>query len=396
MKKKILWVLLLLVLCFCGYVVWNWTFIYRVATYPTKAPITSSDWFSPMAAVAGAKKPSVLQSFSEKDNPITKSARDKAIQYAEKLGSSAFLALHKGKIVAEKYWGRGGGRAITQSMSMHKTVVAVLVGLALQEKVLKSVHDPVSKYIQAWKHDARRSITIHHLLRMESGLVNDNNTKNIFSDLVQLVLGTDSNGTMLSIPSKVAPGTEFEYNNANTQMLGYLLEKAWKMPYPKILSEKLWKPLQAGDAKLWLDRKGGSARGFCCFFTTARNWARFGQLFIDEGKVAGKQVVPTAWLKEMVKPSKFEPDYGYQIWLGFSEKGRKRYRRSEPFAALDTVYLSGKHRQLVYIIPSKQMVVIRIGEKPKEWDAAVLPNTLVRGLKPSPKSAPAPKKPATR
>ena len=181
-----------------------------------------------------------------------------------------------------------------------------------------------------------------------------------------------------------APGMRWQYNTVNSQILGVLIERVTGKRYADYLSEKIWKPLGAQDAAMWLDRPGGNVRTFCCFFATPRDWARVGLLFQNGGTIGGKRLFPAAWLARMLTASQFEPDYGYQVWLGFSENGRRKRHRSEPLIARDMFWLDGHDIQRVYVIPSYQLVIVRIGEwSGGMWDDALIPNTLVRAIRPA-------------
>jgi CubicO group peptidase (beta-lactamase class C family) len=122
----------------------------------------------------------------------------------------------------------------------------------------------------------------------------------------------------------------------------------------------------------------GEAKTFCCLFATARDWARLGLLMLPEGRAGDRQVVPADWVRQMLTPSPHEPDYGYHIWLG--GQGSRREDRDEEFLADDLVYLDGKMKQRVYVVPSKDLVIVRVGEQARGWDDAYLPNAVLRGL----------------
>ena len=118
-------------------------------------------------------------------------------------------------------------------------------------------------------------------------------------------------------------------------------------------------------------------------FATPRDWAKVGQLFLDRGRVNDQQVISAAWLDKMRQPSNLVSKYGYHIWLQARDDhqpGKYNRSASTPFIAEDTFYLDGASNQRVYIIPSQDLVIVRIGEKSKDWDDAVIPNTLVKSL----------------
>ncbi len=359
-------------------VILNWTFLRRVITYPDD-PITNTDWYQPLETVEG--KPSEL--LKALPNFISQDSLKEISAYAQAADSSALLVMHRGNLIWERYWGGFTPTSTSNSMSLSKTIMALLMGIAIAEGHIESELEPVANYIPEWSEDERSKITLQDLLSMQSGLRNQDNTDNLNSDLVKMYAGTDADAVALKIPAVQAPKQAFDYNNANTQILSQVLEKATGERYADYLSTRLWKPLQANDAHLWLDRPQGDPKPFCCLFATPRDWARVGQLFLDRGKVQGKQVVSSAWLDKMIQPSSLASNYGYHIWLkARTEEKPGVFERtsSKPFLAQDTFYLDGASLQRVYIIPSHNLVIVRIGEDPKQWDDSVIPNTLVKSL----------------
>lgn len=357
-------------------IAFNWTYLRRVLTHPERAVI-ETDWYEPLTEVKG--NPSKLPVANS--NSIPQASLDKITTYSQAHNSSALLVIHQGKLVSENYWQGATPQSTSNSMSLSKTVVALLIGIAIDEGQIDSELDPVAKYIPEWSEDERSKITLQDLLYMQSGLRNENNTDSLSSDLVQMYGGTDVDAIALAVPAIKPPGQTFEYNNVNTQILGLVLERATGEEYADYLSSRLWQPLQANDAAIWLDRPQGSPKTFCCLFATAQDWGKIGQLFLNRGRVNGKQVVPSSWLDKMTQSS-LEPLYGYHIWLAAKTKEKPGISRkaSQPFVAQDTIYLDGKSLQRVYIIPSQDLVVVRIGEQDKAWDDAVIPNTLVGSL----------------
>ncbi|MEM7761245.1 MAG: serine hydrolase [Cyanobacteria bacterium P01_A01_bin.40] len=356
----------------------NWTFLRRLLTYPPD-PITSVDWYQPLATVEG--KPEKLAQTSS--NAISDDSLKQIAAYAEAANSSALLVMHQGQLVWESYWGEFDANSTFNSMSMSKTIMALLIGIAIAEGHLESELEPVAKYIPSWLQDERRKITIQDLLYMQSGLRNHDNTDNPTSDLVRMYVDPRVNQVALKIPAVQSPKQAFDYNNANTQILSQVLEQATGEQYADYLSNRLWQPLQANEAYLWLDRSQGNPKPFCCLFATPQDWAKIGQLFLDHGQVNGQQVVPATWLDKMIQPSPLSDNYGYHIWL----KARTDHKpgvydrtATEPFITQDTFYLDGASRQRVYIIPNQDLVIVRVGENPEQWDDSVIPNTLVESL----------------
>ena len=137
----------------------------------------------------------------------------------------------------------------------------------------------------------RRKITLRHLLQMHAGLKPMGAYEEPFSDASYLALGTDMRYIVDNVGVAEEPGQRFDYNNVNFQALGFVLEAATGRRYAEFLSEKLWKPLGAGDSAVWLDRDGGSARTFGYLFATATDWAKVGLLLLHDGIWDGRRIV---------------------------------------------------------------------------------------------------------
>ena len=356
----------------------NWTFVRRLFTYPDD-PIINVDWYEPKEVVKG--DPVELSTAS----PILdRTSLEQISAYAQAADSSALLVMHEGNLVWERYWGEFNATSTSNSMSMSKTVLSLLVGIAIAEGDIESELVPVANYIPEWSQDERSKITIQDLLRMQSGLNNSDNTNNPLSDLVQMYASTDADKVALNIPAAKPPQQTFDYNNGNSQILSEVLERATGKRYADYLSSRLWQPLQASDAWVWLDRPQGNPKSFCCLFATPKDWARVGQLFLDRGRVNNQQIVPESWLNKMIQPDTIADNYGYHIWLKAridSKPGVYTRDADQQFLAEDTFYLDGASNQRVYIIPSQALVIVRVGEKPQQWDDAVIPNTLVKSLR---------------
>ena len=358
----------------------DWRLLSRPLTYPPN-PITAADWYRPRQTVAGVAAPRPFNQATNTEIPAD--ALQQAIDFAASQNSVALLVIHRDRLVLEQYWQDHSPNGVVNSMSMVKSLLALLVGIAIEEGHIQAVDDPVKNYIAEWVNDPRGDITLADLLYMQSGLENDNRIDTIRSDLVQLYMGSNANKTSLNVPLKSKPGEVYSYNNFNSQILSMVLERATGESFAEYLSTRLWQPLQNSDGFVWLDRPNGNAKPFCCFFATPRDWARVGQMLLHQGKVGDTQIVPAEWIQQMVQPSPLEPTFGLHIWIKARTDDYPQVNRgsSAPFIAKDTVYLDGRYHQRVYVIPSHDLVAVRIGEAPPAWDDAVIPNALVEGLR---------------
>lgn len=328
------------------------------------------------------------------NDTIDPAAIEKAEAYATKTQSVALLIYHRGALRYEKYWPGYDRDFRTDPFSAHKTVMALLMGAAIADGTIKSVDEPAANYLPEWRNDARKDITIKDLLQMSSGLeIVQFGTWKSF----KLTLGSDITETALSIPAERPHGTEFQYVNANSQILGTILQRASGKRYSQYLSERVWSRIGAPSAYTWLDRENGMPRVFCCIYTTARAWMQVGLLLKNKGRVGEDQVVPAQWIDEMTTPAATNPNYGYQIWLGSPPGKARRYNdktlrafHSEPYVADDMIYVDGFGGQRVYIVPSQDLIIVRMGRAVADmqnlegnWDDALLPNTILRGIRPA-------------
>jgi CubicO group peptidase (beta-lactamase class C family) len=308
--------------------------------------------------------------------------------YATATESVALLVWHRGALRYEKYWAGFGPETRTNPNSMHKTVLALLVGAAVADGYIDSADAPAAKWLTEWQDDARREVTVRELLQMASGLEIP-----VFGTWksAKILLGSDLAGGVLALQSAEPHGSRFQYSNASSQLLTILLERATGQRYSSYLSERLWKPLGAADAALWMDREGGLPRGFCCIFATGRDWLRVGLLILERGRVGERQLIPAAWIDEMLTPSPRNPNFGMHVWLGSPPQQERPYNdysikafHSEPFAASDVVFIDGFGGQRVYVVPSLELIIVRTGKSQTDWDDARLPNALIRAIRQAP------------
>lgn len=377
-----------------GIVASDWLYFQRLITFDRSKVIMDVDWYDPLETVEGKEGPDLDRAGGDRPT-IRADALDAAVDFAESYQSAALLIWHRGAIQLEWYGEGHGPETLTNSASMHKPVLALLYGNVIAEGFISSVDEPAAAYLTEWADDERSKITIRHLLQMSSGLSRPEFSPNPFSDGLKLQLGTDVEKIALKYRAADPPNEYFAYSNLNSQLLGIILERATGMRYAEILESYLWSKVGTSDARVWLDRPGGMVRTFTNLQTKPENWLRLGLLHINRGKVQGVQVVPESWMTKITTPSDTNPNYGLQTWLGTEWQENRGYgkgipvtvRHSEPFLADDVVYFDGSGGQRVYAIPSHELVIVRTGPGGTDpatgnfdWDDAVLPNTIIRGI----------------
>lgn len=363
----------------------------RMAALPFDRGVEAVEAYQPAEAVAGAgQRVRALPRGTPARAGLAATAVAEAIALAEQQQSHALLVAVDGRLVVERYWNGFDRQSRFSTASMHKTVMALAMGAAIADGHL-SESDPVGRHLSEWREDPRGRVTIAQLLEMASGLAfppappGPPRPDNVN---LRLMFAPDIRAVALEVPQAAPPGTVFAYSNIDSQLAGEALQAALPIRYARFLSERIWRPIGAADASLFLDREGGSAHWFCCLQAAAMDWVRLGELLRSNGRSKGRQLVPAEWTASMAAPSALNPNFGRQIWRGSPHAPARRYSQTialtvpakEPFLAEDVLFLDGAGGQRLYVIPSAGMVIVRIGRPAMEWDDSALPNILLRGL----------------
>ena len=239
---------------------------------------------------------------------------------------SGLLVLKDGKIVLEKY---GLGRKPTErwtSFSVAKSLTSTLVGAAIQDGKIKSIDDPVTRYVPDLKGSAYEGVTVRQMLMMSSGVKWNENYTDPKSD-VALAGNTVSEpgvNPMVSylrkLPRANPPGAKFNYNTGETDLVGVLVSKATGKTLAQYASEKIWQPYGMGRDDVWMTDPGGQERGGCCLSMTLRDYARLGLFIAGDGMAGGKRVTPPGYIADATRREIDNGDpapggYGYFWWI---------------------------------------------------------------------------------
>ncbi len=276
-----------------------------------------------------------------------------------------FAVFHKGQMVHESYYQGHNRDSTPMSFSTAKTFVATLVGFAIQDGKIQSINDPVEKYEPKFINSGYAGATIKDLLQMSSGVdyteeYNDE-TSDAFHIYNSMYIWFKSIDTVtISFKSKQKPGKEFYYRSIDTHALAMVLEAATGKPIEQYLHEKLWQPLGMNEGK-WITDTHGNTIGFWGLNVQARDFAKLGQLYLQNGMWEGKQLLSDEWVKASTQPDpkrddlqrgKIYGDWGYQNcwWL---PKGS-----NDDFSAI------GIWGQFIYVNREHNMVVVKFSADP--------------------------------
>jgi CubicO group peptidase (beta-lactamase class C family) len=346
--------------------------------------------FQPTAKIAGCSV-RVLPSAKVESSLKLTTALKAAQTYNEQQKGVGLIVMKDGKIIHESYAVGADANTPTDSFSMHKSVLSLMYGIAVDDGIIGSINDPIGKYISEWKNDPRGKITIAQFLHMESGLEPSSGLYGP-SGFMTLLLSTDINTVALQRQIKEPPGTVFKYNNVNSQIAGVALERTLKKhhggTYAEYLKRKLWCPVGNSKAEIWLDREGGAPHYYSGIFTVLHNWARLGELIRLNGNVGDTKIVSAGWIKEMEQPSSTNANYGLHIWRGSPWIEKRKYSLENPLAAIhgapyladDVYFFDGFGGQRVYVIASAGVTIARTGYVNFEYDDAKIVNLVLAAL----------------
>jgi CubicO group peptidase (beta-lactamase class C family) len=341
---------------------------------------------TPQEVVRGGRGAPIMRAPAGQSR-LSLQAIEAAIALIKPLGTAQLLVWHKGALQLE-YYGEGASSQTRSSpASMMKPILALAIGTAIERGKIRSINDPVGRYITEWANDPRGAITIKNILEMSSGLQNAQGF-DLTSPGMRHLFGTDIRGIVMDVPLAKPPGTEFQYNNFTSSLGGMVIERATGMRYAQWVSRTVWRPLGARDGAVWLDKEGGFAHTYCCMIATGEDWLRIGLMIKDGGKVGRRQVFNRAWIDAMIAPSALNPNFGYQLWRASPYAAQRTYGpaiplkvpAAEPFLADDMIYFDGAGGQRVYVSRNADLVIVRIGKSTNNWDDSALPNIISRGL----------------
>jgi CubicO group peptidase (beta-lactamase class C family) len=354
--KILLWVVVMLIISAnIAILLTGNTFIYRALVF-NYVSIDDLDLFHTRTIDAGTPQPwKISAEFNTGKLP------DSVRAELEKLQTVAYLVIKDDSILYEEYWDHYSEKSLSNSFSMAKSVIGLLIGIAHDEGKIKSLDEPIRNYLEDYKEGFAGETTIRDVLMMSSGSNWDESYSSLFSITTKGYYGNDLE-KLLHNEVKITeqPGKIWNYKSGDTQLLAFILEKATGEHVADYASKKLWKPIGAELPAEWsLDHKDGHEKAFCCIYSNARDFARIGKLMLDSGSWNGQQLISKEFVRQALTPNDLVYDddpashvttYGYQWWL-------MNYKEHPVF------YMRGLLGQYVFVIPDKRLIVVRLGKQ---------------------------------
>ena len=278
-------------------------------------------------------------------------------------GTTGLMVVADGKVAFEQYYQGNTAQTEAISWSLGKSFVSSLIGFALADGSIKSLRDPVSDYVPALKGGGYEGVALQDVLEMSSGIDFDENYANPDAGInvlgQRIFLGQTTNDWVAQRKRAKAAGTELHYISIDTQVLGMVLEAATGKSVAQYMQEKLWSQLGTeGDAR-WITDAHGAVLAFAGLNARLRDYARFGQLYLDGGRnQRGVQILAEQWVHDSVRPRTpyLQPGqrleegsprlgYAYQWWIPKSDEGE--------FTAI------GVYGQFIYVNPKRRVVIAK-------------------------------------
>ena len=288
--------------------------------------------------------------------------KDVRLQYQDRLvpidsvldatNTVAFLAIRNDSILYERYFDGYTDSAWVASFSMAKSYISALIGIAIAEGHIKSVEDYMTDYLPEMKDSKLADVKIRHLLEMTANIHHAENYFNPFAGVARLYYGKHLSKQIRRLHHDQAPGSAWNYQSICTQYLGEILVRATGRSITDYMQEKLWGPLGMEHPASWSidQKKNGREKAFCCINATARDFAKFGRLYLNKGNWNGRQLIPAGWVEASttVRTGEGRPEhYGYQWWI-MSKEG--------DYAA------QGHLGQFIIVSPKNNLVMVRLGK----------------------------------
>lgn len=286
--------------------------------------------------------------------------RDTA-RFLEETDTTGLIIVKGGALAYENYWRGNDSTTRWISWSVGKSFISALVGIAIAEGKIDSISDPLEKYAPELAGTAYDGVSVKDALEMSSGVAWNEDYSDPDSDIARFGKALAFGSSMIDFAKTLRrahePGAVNYYNSMDAQVLGLVLEKATGVSPSEYLEQKIWSKIGAEHDGYWVLDDTGAELAAGGVNVTARDYARFGLLYLNGGKWNGEQIVPADWVKASHTPdaerlmpgeradSDMTWGYGYLWWLPRELDG--------PYAAV------GIYNQFVYVDPANDLVIVK-------------------------------------
>jgi CubicO group peptidase (beta-lactamase class C family) len=334
-------------------VIWGESDVHDYARFPVRRIAAGPDRFEFHRPAGGAgTPPAPLRRISVWDG--TRQLQWDLERFLAATQTTAFLIVRGERLIYEGYFNGYGHDSVQTSMSVAKSVLGALVGIAIDQGRIGSADDPITRYVPELAGRDRRfgRITLRHLLTMRSGLrYQEGGTP--WSDDTATYYAPDLRSLALTRTEIVEePGRRFHYNNYNPLLVGLALERAVGMPVATWLERELWRPLgMEADGSWSLDsRRSGFEKMESGLNARAVDFAKLGLLVAQEGRFRGRQLLPRGWVQDLTRVPTGVSAGSYRVFWWIQDNRRP-----------PALFARGKYGQHIYVVPDSDLVLVRFG-----------------------------------
>ena len=298
------------------------------------------------------------QPWAKHNNYNTIKETDELADINKERETKAFLVIKNDSILYEKYFDGYSESSKSNSFSMAKSIVVTLLGKAIMEGKIKGFDQPVSDFFDEYKAGFGAELTVGNLASMSSGMEWNEKYYSIINITTESYFTDDLRSLILNQKIINKPGQKFRYSSGDTQLLGMVIEKATNTNLSDYLKNNFTIPMGFENEALWqLDsEESGIEKAYCCFASNAKDFARFGKLYKNNGKWNNEILLDSTFINKAINPVyEDSPYYGYGWWL-YTFEDKKVFT------------MNGHRGQFVIVFPEEGIIIFRLGDKNKEGD----------------------------
>ena len=289
-----------------------------------------------------------------------------AVDYAGARNTRALVIGHGGHIVFEKYWDDTTFDTPVDLSGFTPVLSALVLGAAMNDERSINLDAPLGGYITSWEGDPRGAISLRQLLTRSSGFARPGGRPWPGTLASQYAPGADLRPVLLAWPLDAALQPGESPAEVNADILALALSERLGQPYDKLLAERIWQPIGAGDFSM-----ARGARAGCCIRARLGDWMRIGEALANNGIFEGNQLTPPRYVGLMLKSTYKDSPIGFFTRVGGN------------FAAHDVAWLESDDKQRLWIVPSLRLTILRVGGEPPDsqgWDEAMIPDSIIRNV----------------
>ncbi len=265
----------------------------------------------------------------------------------------AFLIIKNDSIIKEDYFLGYDENSMTNSFSMSKSIISFLFLKSVEQGTIPSLNSKLSDYFPAFNESNGGNVTLSDLSTMSSGLVWEENYKDLMGITAQAYVTKDLNKLMMGSKFSGMSGDKFKYLSGNTQLLAMAIEKANNSTIPELTYKWLWDPIGAKNDALWMidSKEKNMTKAYCCLSSNAKDFAKVGLVYKNFGKINKQKIIDSSFVSMSIKPRfNSNPIYGYGLWVGKQNN-------------IDFFSLRGHQGQYVIVIPKEDVIIVRLGKR---------------------------------